>query len=100
MKNNSTSHKALGHCVTQLELPEDDDDSSWDIDKVLKKLKEARANLRAAQKKKHKDNYDAGLCQALEKHEEMIKEMDDPKKAKKAAAAVESIIRKHHTLEL
>lgn len=29
----------------------------------------------------------------------MIKETDDPKKAKKAAAAVESIIQKHHTLE-
>jgi hypothetical protein len=98
VKNNSTSHKALGQCVTRAELPEDDNDPSWDIDKVLEKLKEARANLKAAQKK-HKDNRDVGLRQALEKHEETIKETDDPKKAKKAAAAVESIIRKHRTLE-
>ena len=41
VKNNSTSHKALGRCATRAELPEDDDDPSWDIDKVLEKLKEA-----------------------------------------------------------
>ena len=54
--------------------------------------------LRAAQKK-HREHHDAGLRNALEHHETTVKESDDPKAAKKAAAAVESLIRKHRTLE-
>jgi hypothetical protein len=41
---------------------------------------------------KQKDHHDACLHAALEHNEVMIKERDDPKAAKKAAAAVESII--------
>jgi hypothetical protein len=39
------------------------------------------------------------LREALEKKESEVKEADDPKKVKKAAAAIESVIRKHRTQE-
>jgi hypothetical protein len=41
VKNNNTSHKALASCFTQAGLREKDDDPSWDMDKVLDKLKAA-----------------------------------------------------------
>jgi hypothetical protein len=50
--------------------------------------------LREGQKK-HKENCDKCLCKALEKKEWEVKEAEDPVKAKKAAAAIESVIRKH-----
>jgi hypothetical protein len=45
VKNNSTSHKALTSCFTRDGLKEKDDDPSWDMDKVLDKLKAARSTL-------------------------------------------------------
>jgi hypothetical protein len=60
VKNNSMSHKALGQSFKRAVLKETDDDPSWDEDKVLGKLKEARAALKLAQKK-HQENRDAGL---------------------------------------
>ncbi len=65
---------------------------------MLGKLKEACTALKLAQKK-HWENCDAGLRQALEKQEEKARDADDPKAAKKAAAAVEALIRKHCTQE-
>jgi hypothetical protein len=47
--------------------------------------------LRAAQTK-HKESHDKCLCNALEENEKEIKDADDPKKAKKAAAAIFSLI--------
>jgi hypothetical protein len=70
----------------------------WDEDKVFGNLKEAHAALKLAQKK-HRENRDAGLRQALEEQEEKGRDADDPKAAKKAAAAVEALIRKHRTQE-
>jgi hypothetical protein len=64
MKNNSTSHKALGRSFKWADLKETDDDPSWDEDKVLGNLKEAHAALKLAQKK-HRENRDASLRQAL-----------------------------------
>jgi hypothetical protein len=60
VKNNSTSHKALGQSFKRAALKENDNDPSWDEDKVLGKLKEACATLKVAQKK-HWENHDAGL---------------------------------------
>jgi hypothetical protein len=40
VKNSSTSHKALGWCVTRAELSDDDNDPLWDIDKVFEKHKD------------------------------------------------------------
>jgi hypothetical protein len=74
------------------------DDDPWDLDKIREKLKEARSNLREVQKK-HRENHDKCLREALEKKEREVKEADDPKKVKKAAAAIESVIRKHRTQE-
>jgi hypothetical protein len=79
-------------------LKEGDDDPLWDRDKILTKLKEARRDLTAAQKK-HRENSDACLRAALEQKEKAVQDSDDPKIAKKAAAAVESLIWKHRTLE-
>jgi hypothetical protein len=64
------------------------------MDKVLDKLKAARTTLRTAQTK-HRENHDKCFRDALEEKEKEIKNADDPKKAKKAAAAIESLIRKH-----
>lgn len=59
MKNNSTSHKALGKCFKRAGLKDENDDPIWDCDKVLEKLNEARAALKESQKK-HQENHDAG----------------------------------------
>jgi hypothetical protein len=61
------------------------------MDKVLDKLKAARTTLRTAQTK-HRENHDKCLRDALEEKEKEIKNADNPKKAKKAAAAIESLI--------
>lgn len=97
-KNNSMSHKALARCFNRAEMKDTDDDPPWDLDKRREKLKQARSNLREAQKK-HRENHDKFLRDALEEKEREVKEVDDPKKAKKAAAAIEAIIRKHRTQE-
>jgi gamma-glutamyl:cysteine ligase YbdK (ATP-grasp superfamily) len=68
------------------------------MEKVLDKLKAARTTLHAAQTK-HREDHDKCLRDALEEKETEIKDADDPKKAKKAAAAIESLIRKHSTEE-
>jgi hypothetical protein len=68
------------------------------MEKVLDKLKAARTTLHAAQTK-YRENHDKCLGNALEEKEKEIKDADDPKKAKKAAAAIESLIRKHRTEE-
>jgi hypothetical protein len=47
--------------------------------------------LKQAQKKHHK-NCDASLREALEEKEHQVKDADDPKKAKKVAAAIKSPI--------
>jgi flagellar motility protein MotE (MotC chaperone) len=75
-------------------MKESDDDPLWDLDKIREKLKVAQSTLCEAQKK-HKKNRDKCLCEALEKKEQEVKEAEDPAKAKKAAAAIESVIRKH-----
>jgi hypothetical protein len=49
VKNNSMSHKALGRSFKRAALKENDDDPSWDEDKVLGKLKEARATIKVTQ---------------------------------------------------
>ncbi len=46
-----------------------------------------------------RENHDKCLRDALEEKEKEIKNADNPKKAKKAAAVIESLIRKHHTEE-
>ena len=97
-KNNSISHKALSTISKRAGLKEGDDDPLWEEDKILTKLKEAQKDLMAAQKK-HKENSDACLRAALEQKEKAVRDSDDPKIAKKAAAAVESLIRKHRTFE-
>jgi hypothetical protein len=79
-------------------MKESDDDPLWDLDKLREKLKVARSTLREAQKK-HKENRDKCLREALEKKEREVKEAEDPANAKKAAAAIESVIRKHRTQE-
>jgi flagellar motility protein MotE (MotC chaperone) len=79
-------------------MKESDDDTLWDLDKIREELKVARLTLREAQKK-HKENRDKCLREALEKKEREVKEAEDPAKAKKAAAAIESVIRKHRTQE-
>jgi hypothetical protein len=68
------------------------------MEKVLDKLKAARTTLPAAQTK-HRENHNKCLCDALEEKEKEIKAADDPKKAKKAAAAIELLIQKHCTEE-
>jgi hypothetical protein len=98
VKNNSTSHKALVSCFTRAGLKDEDDDPTWDMEQVLDKLKATRTTLHAAQTK-HRENHDKCLRDALEEKEKEIKDADDPKKAKKAAAAIESLIRKHRTEE-
>jgi hypothetical protein len=98
VKNNSTSHKALSTISKRANLKEGDDDPLWDEDKTLTKLKEARKDLTAAQKK-HRENSEACLQTALEQKEKAVRDSDDPRIAKKAAAAVESLIRKHRTFE-
>jgi flagellar motility protein MotE (MotC chaperone) len=75
-------------------MKESDDDPLWDLDKIREKLKVAQLTLREAQKK-HKENHDKCLREALEKKEREVKEAEDPAKAKKAAARIESVIRKH-----
>ncbi len=65
---------------------------------MLDKLKAAQSTLQAAQTK-HKENHDKCLCDALEEKEKEIKDADNPKKAKKAAAVIESLIQKHCTEE-
>jgi hypothetical protein len=97
-KNNSTSHKALSKTFLSTGLKEGDDDPLWEEDKILTKLREARKALLEAQKK-HKENSDACLRAALEQKEKAVRESDNPKSAKKAAAAVELLIRKHQTFE-
>jgi hypothetical protein len=98
-KNNSTSHnKALSTISKWANLKEGNNDPLWDEDKILTKLKEAQKDLTAAQKK-HRENSDACLQAALEQKEKAVQDSDDPKIAKKAAAAVESLIRKHRTFE-
>jgi hypothetical protein len=98
IKNNSTSHKALTRCFTRAGLKDKDDDPSWDMDKVLDKLKVARSTLQTAQTK-HRENHDKYLCDALEEKEKEVKDADNPKKEKKDAAAIESLIQKHQTEE-
>jgi hypothetical protein len=98
LKNNSTSHKALARCFVRAEMKESNDDPLWDLDKIWEKLIVARSTLREAQKK-HKENRDKCLREALEKIEREVKEAEDPAKAKKAAAAIKSVIRKHRTQE-
>lgn len=98
VKNNSTSHKALGHIFKRAGLTDGDDDPLWELEKILEKLKAARAVLKVAQKL-HRDKRDECLKQALERHEATVRDSDDPKATKKAAAAVESIIRQNRTLE-
>lgn len=48
LKNNSTSHLALGRIFKQAGLKDGDDDPLWDLEKVLEKLKAARAALKVA----------------------------------------------------
>jgi hypothetical protein len=67
-------------------MKDTDDDPPWDLDKRREKLKQARSNLREAQKK-HRENHDKCLRDALEEKEREVKAVDDPKKAKKAVAA-------------
>jgi hypothetical protein len=88
------SHKALSKTFKRAGLKEGDDDPLWEEDKILAKLKEARKALSEAQKK-HKENSDACLRAALEEKKKAVRDSDNPKSAKKAAAAVESLIRKH-----
>jgi hypothetical protein len=59
MKNNSTSHKALGKCFKRAGLKDENDDPIWDCDKVIEKLNEAQAALKESQKK-HQENHDSG----------------------------------------
>jgi hypothetical protein len=66
-------------------MKDTDDDPPWDLDKRREKLKQAQSNLREAQKK-HRENHDKCLQHALEEKEWEVKEVDDLKKAKKAAA--------------
>jgi flagellar motility protein MotE (MotC chaperone) len=77
-------------------MKESDDDPLWDLDKIREKLKVARSTLHEAQKK-HKENRNTCLREALEKKEPEVKEADDPAKAKKAAAAIESVIKTWNT---
>jgi hypothetical protein len=49
--------------------------------------------------KKHKENSNACLRAALEQKEKAVRESDNPKSAKKAAAVVELLIPKHRTFE-
>ena len=99
LKNNSTSHMALGRIFKWAGLKDGDNDPLWDLEKVLEKLKAAQAALKVAQKQ-HKDNQDECLKGALEHQLRLLsRELDEPKAAKKAAAVVESIIRQHWTLE-
>ncbi len=78
VKNNSTSHKALASCFTRAGLKDDDDDPSWDMDKVLDKLKVAQSTLQASQTK-HRENHDKCLCDALEEKEKENMDADDPR---------------------
>ncbi len=98
IKNNSSSHKALAKCFNQAGLKDDNNDPPWDLDKVIETLKEFWLELKQAQKKHHK-NCDASLREALEEKEHQVKDADDPKKAKKVAAAIKSPIWKHQTQE-
>jgi hypothetical protein len=68
------------------------------MEKVLDKLKATRTTLHAAQTK-HRENHNKCLRDALKEKEKEIKDADDLKKAKKAAAAIESLIQKHCTEE-
>jgi hypothetical protein len=97
-KNNSTSHKALSKTFKRAGLKEGNDDPLWEEDKILTKLREAQKVLWEAHKK-HKENSDACLQAALEQKEKAVRESNNPKSAKKAAAAVESLIWKHQTFE-
>jgi hypothetical protein len=74
------------------------DNPSWDEDKVNENFQEAHKQLREAQQK-HRENHDANVQKALMEQEEKAKEADDKKAATKAAAAVEAIIQKHRTQE-
>jgi hypothetical protein len=56
-------------------LKDDDDDPSWDMDKVLDTLKAAQSTLQAAQTK-HRENHDTCLCDALEEKEKEINSLD------------------------
>jgi hypothetical protein len=97
-KNKSTSHKALSKTFKRAGLKEGDDDPLWEEDKILTKLREAWEALSEAQKK-HKENSDACLRAALEQKEKAVQESNNPRSAKKATAAVESLIWKHRTFE-
>jgi hypothetical protein len=68
------------------------------MEKVLDKLKAARTTLCAAQTK-HRENHNKCVRDALEEKEKEIKDADNPKKAKKAATVIESLIQKHRTEE-
>jgi hypothetical protein len=81
IKNNSTSYKALASCFTRAGLKDEDDDPTWDMEKVLDKLKAIRTKLHAALTK-HRENDNKCLHDALEEKEKEIKDADDPKKAK------------------
>ena len=79
-------------------LKDGDNDILWDLDKILERLCQAQMELKEAQKK-HRENCNAGLKLALEEKERKARESDDPKVAKKAAAAVEALIRRHQMQE-
>jgi hypothetical protein len=79
-------------------MKEGDDDVSWTAVEVLEQLNVARKTLREAQCQ-HKENRDKGLQRALEQQEGLVKDSDDPHEAKKAAKAIESLIRRHRTHE-
>ena len=98
LKNNSSSHMALSQLFKWVGLKDWDNDVLWDLDKILEKLCQARKELKGAQKK-HRENRDAGLKEDLEEKEKKAQESDDPKVAKKAAAAVDALIRKHRMQE-
>ena len=91
------SHTALSQLFKGAGL-KDWDDVLWDLDKILEKLCQAWKELKEAQKK-HRENCKAGLKQDLEEKEKKAWESDDPKVAKKAAAAVEALIQKHQMQE-
>ena len=76
----------------------EDDNKLWDSDKVLANLCQARTDLKEAQRE-HKENRDTDLKKDLDEKEKKARESDDPKAAKKAAAAVEMLIQKNQMQE-
>lgn len=91
---NSTSHRALSNIIDRCGFTESEEDvlAPKTLEELKKLKNDAFSELKAAQRA-HRKNHDDDLNKRLEEARKKVRDAEDPKEAKKAVTAIETIIR-------